>query len=53
MHTAVLGSQLLDLHEGFAWFVILGNALAGIWALAAHKYPNLRTRALWWFTLVA
>ena len=30
--------------------VILGNALAGVWALAAHRFPSLRTRALWWFT---
>jgi hypothetical protein len=30
--------------------VIIGNALAGIWALAAHKVTQLRSRALWWFT---
>ncbi len=41
---------LLDLHKNWAWFVIIGNALAGIWALAAHKYESLRSRALWWFT---
>ena len=40
---------LLDLHKNWAWFVIISNGLAGIWALAAHKYPVLRTRALWWF----
>lgn len=39
-----------DLHESWAWVVIIGNALAGLWALAAHKVPSLRTRALWWFT---
>jgi hypothetical protein len=44
---------LLDLHESFAWFVIIGNGLAGVWALAAHWLPALRTRALWWFTIVA
>ena len=32
--------------------VILGNAMAGVWALAAHKVEALRTRALWWFTAV-
>jgi hypothetical protein len=42
---------LLDLHESFAWFVIIGNALAGLWALAAHWLEPLRTRALWWFTI--
>ena len=40
----------LDLHTGWAWFVVIGNGLAGLWALAAWKVPFLRTRALWWFT---
>jgi hypothetical protein len=30
--------------------VIIGNGLAGLWALGAHAVPALRTRALWWFT---
>jgi hypothetical protein len=33
--------------------VVLGNALAGLWALGAHWLPALRGRALWWFTVVA
>ncbi len=46
------GRQLIlfDLHVAGAWFVIAGNALAGLWALAAHWCVPLRTRALWWFT---
>jgi hypothetical protein len=44
---------LRDVHVGFAWVVILGNALAGIWALAANWLPALRTRALWWYVVVA
>lgn len=36
-----------------AWVVIVGNAIAGSWALAAHWVLRLRTRALWWFTAVA
>jgi hypothetical protein len=32
--------------------VIIGNGLAGLWALGAHWLPSLRTRALWWFTIV-
>ncbi|MBA3654120.1 MAG: hypothetical protein H0W70_07985 [Actinobacteria bacterium] len=32
--------------------VIIGNGLAGVWALAAHWRHALRTRALWWFTVV-
>jgi hypothetical protein len=31
--------------------VIVGNGLAGAWALAAHWIEGLRTRALWWFTV--
>ena len=42
---------LLELHEGWAWFVVIGNGLAGLWALAAHRLPALRSRALWWFTV--
>jgi hypothetical protein len=42
-----------DLHVGWAWFVIISNALAGSWALAANWLEGLRTRALWWFTVVA
>jgi hypothetical protein len=43
---------LLEIHRSFAWFVIVGNGLAGVWSLGANWYPWLRTRALWWFTLV-
>lgn len=46
----MLSLMLVDLHKSWAWVVILGNALAGIWALGAHKLPQLRSRALWWFT---
>jgi hypothetical protein len=46
----VYALQLLQIHRGWAWFVIIGNALAGLWALGANWYPPLRTRALWWFT---
>ena len=30
--------------------VVVGNGLAGVWALAAHWRPALRVRPLWWFT---
>ena len=45
--------MLLDIHKSFAWFVIGSNALAGLWALGAHRFPALRTKALWWFTILA
>jgi hypothetical protein len=33
--------------------VIIGNGVAGLWALAAHRWATLRTRALWWFITFA
>lgn len=45
--------MLLDYHESFAWFVIISNGLAGLWALGAHWLEPLRTRALWWFIAIA
>ena len=44
---------LRDVHESWAWFMVIANALAGVWALAAHWVTPLRTRALWWFTVAA
>ena len=46
-------SSLLEFHTSWAWFMIISNGLAGVWALAAHKVLPLRTRALWWFTGLA
>jgi hypothetical protein len=44
---------LLDLHESFSWFVVVSNAIVGLWALGAHWLPALRTRAIWWFVILA
>jgi hypothetical protein len=44
-------ASLLAVHRGWAWVVIIGNGMAGLWALGAHWQPSLRTRALWWFTV--
>ncbi len=46
-------ASLREFHEGFAWVMVVGNGLAGAWALAAHRVPALRGRALWWFTALA
>lgn len=45
-----LASVVLDVHEAFAWVVVIGTGLAGAWALAAHWRPAVRGRWLWWFT---
>ena len=42
-----------EFHENFAWFVIVGNALAGAWSLGANWLQQMRTRALWWFIALA
>jgi len=46
----ILLATLRDIHEGLAWVMVVGNGLAGAWALAAHRTDALRGRALWWFT---
>lgn len=45
--------RLSSLHAGFSWVVIGSNAGAGLWALAAHRWPAVRGRALWWATVAA
>ena len=46
-------ASLVGIHAGFSWVVVLANGVAGAWALAAHRWHQLRTRALWWFTAAA
>lgn len=48
----VLASALASAHDVGAWVVVVGNAGAGVWALAAHKVEALRGRPLWVFTAV-
>ncbi len=45
--------MLYDIHRDFAWFFIISNGLAGLWVLAANWIVPLRTRAMWWFVIVA
>ena len=50
---SLFGSSLLEVHTSWSWIMIIGNGLAGLWALVAHKNIALRSRALWWFTGIA
>ncbi len=44
---------LFDVHETLAWFVVIANAIVGLWALGAQYRPVLRTPVLWWAVGVA
>ena len=50
---SLFGASLLEIHVSWSWIMIVGNGLAGVWALVAHKNVALRSRALWWFTGLA
>jgi hypothetical protein len=43
---------VLTWHEVAAWVLIGLNALAGVWALAAYRFPVARGRPLW-VTIIA
>lgn len=47
------GQSLYDLYRTGLWVQVGVNAAAGLWALAAHRWPMVRSRALWVFTVVA
>ncbi len=49
----LISASLLEIHVSWSWIMIVGNGLAGLWALVAHKNVALRSRALWWFTGLA
>ncbi len=50
---SLIGASLLEVHISWSWIMIVGNGLAGLWALVAHKNVALRSLALWWFTGIA
>ncbi len=49
----MIAVALRDIHTTWAWFVIVSNALVGLWSLGAHWIASLRLRALWWFVVLA
>lgn len=44
---------MLTFHRDFAWVVVATNAIVGVWALVAHRWPRWRSRAMWLSVLVA
>ena len=48
----MLLASVFGIHKAWAWVVIIGNAIAGLWVLSAARWPALRSRAMWWFTAV-
>ncbi|CAN5846129.1 hypothetical protein BH23ACT2_BH23ACT2_28470 [soil metagenome] len=50
MSLLAVSPLLADLHDAWSWVVVVGNGLAGAWALGAHRVEALRHRTLWWFT---
>jgi hypothetical protein len=53
MRPLIASLTFLDVHRELAWAVVVGNGIAGCWALAANWVEPLRVRALWVFTAVA
>jgi hypothetical protein len=49
----VIANATLTWHEGIAWALIASNAVAAAWALAAHRWPAWRGRALWTVVVIA
>ena len=47
------GQSLHDLYRTGLWVQVGVNAAAGLWALAAHRWPRVRSTALWIFIVVA
>ena len=44
---------LRSAHADFSWVVVVANAVAGLWALAAHQWEQYRSPWLWRATVVA
>ena len=49
----IAATTLQSLHTGAAWFLIVANAVVGVWFLAAHAVDGFRRRAVWWAAGVA
>lgn len=49
----MLATALLEFHKDWGWVMVIANAVVGAWALAAHQWPTVRHRAMWWAIAVA
>ena len=49
----MIANATLQWHEVGAWVLIIANALAGAWALAAHRWSGLRGRPMWAVIVIA
>ena len=45
--------MLLDVHRAWGYAAIVANFVAGSYTLCAWRWPRLRTRWLWWPTIIA
>ena len=45
--------MLFDIHRVWGYSAIVANFLAGAYTLCAWRWPRLRTRWLWWPTIIA
>ena len=43
----------MELHEGWAWFVVISNGAAGLWCLAVLVAPKFGGRPMWSFVALA
>ena len=49
----MIANATLTWHEAVAWVLIATNAIAGLWALGAHRHRGLRGWPLWAVVAVA
>ena len=48
-----VNETIRTIHLDWAWVVIVTNGVAGVWALAAHRWEQARVKPLWWLTIAA
>ncbi|HJP16596.1 MAG TPA: hypothetical protein QF762_06490 [Acidimicrobiales bacterium] len=46
-------NSIRGIHEVLSWVIVVGNGVAGLWALVAHQLPKTRHYLLWWITGIA